>query len=260
MVIEDDPKLHRHWGKVAAGQYTRALDADATVGRLHHHMAILQRPHYMRQFFSYTKSLTVRMPFFAAQDSIFTVLGDFVASEERKTTTLAEVLSVDEDSLFTAVTRLVLASHEPALLRQHGYDQCKDTHLHAFERVLGQVAGFPRSPASSSMALEGKPRILPSSEGTVAILRPTMRDEAREITDVDQFLVLVGPASHYVKGTRYISGKTTAWAASNEADQPRPIAETLFAQSPDPVAQDYTVHPRFVLPSPPPLWLLRCPS
>ncbi|KAK5118395.1 hypothetical protein LTR62_002909 [Meristemomyces frigidus] len=72
MAIEDDKEPHAQWGGVAASWYLKASDRHPQVGRLYHHLAILERPS-LRKFACYGKALTSVMPFANARDSLRTL-------------------------------------------------------------------------------------------------------------------------------------------------------------------------------------------
>ncbi|KAF8441914.1 hypothetical protein BGX38DRAFT_806332, partial [Terfezia claveryi] len=60
MAKEDDDVRDREvWTNVASSWYSKAADKKPTVGRLYHHIAILERPNVLQQLFFYCKSLTV---------------------------------------------------------------------------------------------------------------------------------------------------------------------------------------------------------
>lgn len=67
MVIEDDCK--ETWAGVAARWYTLASDRHPDIGRLYHHLGILERPS-MRKLSLYAKSLTCSISFLNARDSM----------------------------------------------------------------------------------------------------------------------------------------------------------------------------------------------
>ncbi|KAH9832696.1 Est1 DNA/RNA binding domain [Teratosphaeria destructans] len=69
MAIEEDRELHSQWGGVAASWYTKAADRNPEVGRLYHHLGILECPS-LRKFACYGKSLTCKVAFPNAMDSM----------------------------------------------------------------------------------------------------------------------------------------------------------------------------------------------
>jgi len=72
MAIEEDREVHGIWGGVAGRWYCLASDKHPGVGRLYHHLGILERPS-MRKVFLYSKSLTCVTPFINARDSLTTL-------------------------------------------------------------------------------------------------------------------------------------------------------------------------------------------
>ena len=80
MAIEEDRESHVQWGMVAARWYLTAADKDPTIGRLSHHLGILERPS-LQKLFCYAKSLDCKCPFLNARASLKT-LCDPIAHEE----------------------------------------------------------------------------------------------------------------------------------------------------------------------------------
>ena len=72
MAIEQDREEHAHWASVAASWYTKASDRRPQIGRLYHHLAILERPS-LRKIACYGKSLTCVVPFLNARESLNTL-------------------------------------------------------------------------------------------------------------------------------------------------------------------------------------------
>lgn len=72
MAIEEDKGIHATWGGVAGRWYTMASDNHPMVGRLYHHLGILERPS-LRKFYFYARSLTSVMPFLNAKESLATL-------------------------------------------------------------------------------------------------------------------------------------------------------------------------------------------
>lgn len=79
MAIEDEDIRDREiWTDVSRYWYSKASDKAPTTGRLYHHLAILARPHAVKQLFFYTKSLCVAIPFKSARDSILTLFDPII--------------------------------------------------------------------------------------------------------------------------------------------------------------------------------------
>ena len=79
LAIEDEDIRDREiWTDVSRYWYSKASDKVPTTGRLYHHLAILARPHAVKQLFYYTKSLCVAIPFKSARDSILTLFDPII--------------------------------------------------------------------------------------------------------------------------------------------------------------------------------------
>ncbi|KXT12825.1 hypothetical protein AC579_7602 [Pseudocercospora musae] len=81
MAIEEEKESHATWGGVAARWYTMASDRHPAIGRLYHHLGILERPS-LRKFCFYAKSLTCVIPFPNARDSLSTLCGPIVQDDQ----------------------------------------------------------------------------------------------------------------------------------------------------------------------------------
>ena len=81
MAIEEEREAHATWGGVAARWYTLANDRHPAIGRLNHHLGILERPS-LRKFFLYAKSLTCVIPFPNARDSLTTLCGPILQDSQ----------------------------------------------------------------------------------------------------------------------------------------------------------------------------------
>ena len=81
MAIEEDKEVHAIWGGVAARWYNIASDRHPSIGRLYHHVGILERPG-LRKLFLYSKSLTCVIPFPNARDSLGTLCGPLIENEQ----------------------------------------------------------------------------------------------------------------------------------------------------------------------------------
>lgn len=80
MAIEEEKEAHALWGGVAARWYTMASDRHPAIGRLYHHLGILERPS-LRKFCFYAKSLTCVIPFQNARDSLMTLCTPIIQDE-----------------------------------------------------------------------------------------------------------------------------------------------------------------------------------
>lgn len=81
MAIEEEKEAHATWGGVAARWYTMASDRHPAIGRLYHHLGILERPS-LRKFCFYAKSLTCVIPFQNARDSLSTLCNPIIQDEK----------------------------------------------------------------------------------------------------------------------------------------------------------------------------------
>ncbi|EME45349.1 hypothetical protein DOTSEDRAFT_71170 [Dothistroma septosporum NZE10] len=81
MAIEEEKEAHAIWGGVAARWYTLASDRHPAIGRLYHHLGILERPS-LRKLCLYAKSLTCVIPFPNARDSLLTLCNPIVHDEQ----------------------------------------------------------------------------------------------------------------------------------------------------------------------------------
>ena len=106
MVIEKEEENHAHWGSVAAHWYTMAADRRPEVGRLNHHLGILERSG-LRKLSLYAKALTCAIPFPNARDSLAVLCGPIARDEKR---TMKTVQSA-EASIF-AFHAMVIAEQD----------------------------------------------------------------------------------------------------------------------------------------------------
>ena len=81
MAIEEEREPHIIWGGVAARWYSPASDRHPTIGRLYHHLGILERPG-INKFCLYSRSLTCTIPFPNARDSLATLCGQISQEQE----------------------------------------------------------------------------------------------------------------------------------------------------------------------------------
>jgi hypothetical protein len=83
MAIEDEDIRDREtWASVARSWYSKAADKNPSVGRLYHHLAILARPNALQQMYYYSRSLTSVETFPSARESIMTLLGPVLKSDQ----------------------------------------------------------------------------------------------------------------------------------------------------------------------------------
>lgn len=81
MAIEEDKEAHAQWGAVAARWYSMASDRHPAIGRLNHHLGILERPS-LRKLFLYAKALTCVIPFPNARDSLSTLCAPIISDDQ----------------------------------------------------------------------------------------------------------------------------------------------------------------------------------
>ncbi len=72
MAIEEDTEVHRLWGGVASRWYSAASDRHPAIGRLYHHLGILEKPSVLKLYL-YAKSLTCSSPCQNVRDSLLTL-------------------------------------------------------------------------------------------------------------------------------------------------------------------------------------------
>lgn len=125
MAIEEEKEAHATWGGVAARWYTMASDRHPTIGRLYHHLGILERPS-LRKLCYYAKSLTCVIGFPNARDSLSTLCGPIVQDDQ-----------TIESSIQSAEARIVTFH---ALVLSHGNS---DTISHVASTALDLVLDTP---------------------------------------------------------------------------------------------------------------------
>lgn len=132
MAIEEDKETHATWGSVAARWYTMTSDRHPAIGRLYHHLGILERPS-LRKFCFYAKSLTCVIPFQNARDSLSTLCTPIIQDErtvqsssqsvEARIVTYHALLYANADSQMTenvGADALKLMQQQPSRLREFG--------------------------------------------------------------------------------------------------------------------------------------------
>ncbi|KUI64505.1 hypothetical protein VM1G_00671 [Cytospora mali] len=166
--IQGDTNTGKRWNYVSLEDYTRVRDVDPTVGRLYHHLAILKRPKSpsqpdayfdatVFQLFYFTKSLVVKVPFFAALGSLFTVIDPIIGRTKEEPGELVSGPTNNSNHFLAAVASLILASMEAELLQAHGYNAGKEGYLQAMYAELEKIGRPARAQAQIS-------RIRPSAQ------------------------------------------------------------------------------------------------
>ncbi|KAK5711099.1 hypothetical protein LTR17_018556 [Elasticomyces elasticus] len=115
MAIEEEKESHAQWGGVAASWYIKASDRHPQIGRLYHHLAILERPS-LRKFACYGKSLTCVVPFPNARDSLHTLCVP-IAEEAQP----ALSLGLLSEASFCKLHALIFLGADQATLEQAYY-------------------------------------------------------------------------------------------------------------------------------------------
>ena len=81
MAIEVDIRDRKVWQSIAQSWYRKAADKTPHVGRLYHHLAILDSADLLEQLFYYCKSLGVNQPFISSRESILTAFDPITNAE-----------------------------------------------------------------------------------------------------------------------------------------------------------------------------------
>ena len=157
----DNPETEHRWRDISKEEYSRVVDDYPTTGRIYHHLAVLERPHtgvspdenfdaIVSQFFYYTKSLVVKVPFFRTRESVLTVIEPIMARNEKAAEKPANVPQTDNDHFLTAVAHLILASLEPNTPRENGCRGSRKIHLEAVYTALGKIKVGADGPVKTS--------------------------------------------------------------------------------------------------------------
>ncbi|KAK6435010.1 hypothetical protein LTR95_008806 [Oleoguttula sp. CCFEE 5521] len=95
MAIEEDKESHSAWGNVARSWYQMASDRHPAVGRLYHHLGILQRPSLCKLYY-YSRSLTSVIPFYNARESLTTLCAPILKDDQalKNSSHSAEAMSI----------------------------------------------------------------------------------------------------------------------------------------------------------------------
>ncbi|RMY72061.1 hypothetical protein D0863_04753 [Hortaea werneckii] len=101
MAIEEDRYLYSHWAGVASSWYIKATDRYPQVGRLYHHLGIVERPS-LQKFACYGKSQTCVIPFPKTSDSM-TLLCTPLAEDGNATKTATRPTEASLCRLFAVI-------------------------------------------------------------------------------------------------------------------------------------------------------------
>ncbi|KAK4553111.1 hypothetical protein LTR86_009838 [Recurvomyces mirabilis] len=126
MAIEEEREPHAQWGLVVASWYLKASRRHPQVGRLCHHLALLERPS-LRKVACYGKSLTRVVPFANANDSLRTL-----ATYNKS---LASDVAVDTPSELSW-TSYGCSAYEPEIKQWYGTEAAKHASVgRSFDRT-----------------------------------------------------------------------------------------------------------------------------
>ena len=190
MAIEEEKEAHSIWGGVAARWYNTASDRHPNIGRLYHHLGILERPS-LRKYFLYSKSLTCVIPFPNARDSLTTLCGPIVqesqivqssSAEARIVTFHAQLFSKFEDAKVGS-----MASTALSLLSRLSASKIRDIGVELVVTNVGSILQLG-SPNNKLWQLFGKAirTSVQSSRPSVAAAPGTARtnteDESQQLS------------------------------------------------------------------------------
>ncbi|KAK4561660.1 hypothetical protein LTR86_004339 [Recurvomyces mirabilis] len=186
MAIEEEREPHAQWGSVAASWYLKASDRHPQVGRLYHHLAILERPS-LRKVACYGKSLTCVVPFANANDSLRTLYGPL--AQQPHLTQSPRVLA---EACFCKVYAVIFLAKDDRTIR--------DASVEALT-LLQQPKTFSWRDSGSSLAVANISPLLMFGAATnplrlafdVAIRRRLQRSDTPTQTNLTSFDSIVGP-------------------------------------------------------------------
>ncbi|OAA40060.1 hypothetical protein NOR_06054 [Metarhizium rileyi] len=133
MALETDTEDRNVWADVARGWYSKTSDKLPTVGRLHHHLAILARPNALKQLFYYAKSLCVPIPFHSTKDSVKTLFEPLLDMEPDATLEGVELV----DAAFVRVHAVLFTDTHKDLL-----EPSMRLFLGLLDKRIGSEHGF----------------------------------------------------------------------------------------------------------------------
>lgn len=146
----DDKRTWQRWQDISREGYTRLLGGNPTTGRYYHHLAVLARPQTqllpeedfeatVSQFFYYTKSLVVEIPYLDARKSLLTLSRGIDARSRNQAKKPASIPLDDKDYFLTAVSHLLLASLEPETSRENGFEARRNDHIQTVYAALENI-------------------------------------------------------------------------------------------------------------------------
>ncbi|KAK3676092.1 hypothetical protein LTR78_003842 [Recurvomyces mirabilis] len=195
MAIEEDREPHAQWGAVAASWYLKASDRHPQVGRLYHHLAILERPS-LRKVACYGKSLTCVVPFANANDSLRTLYGPL--AQQSHLTQSPRILA---EACFCKLHAVIFLAKDDRTIR--------DASVEALG-FLQQPKTFSWRDCGSSLAVANISPLLMFGAATnplrmafdVAIRNRLQRSETPTQTNATSFDSIVGPINSNTDETR----------------------------------------------------------
>ncbi len=159
MSITAEKVPRAQWGGVAASWYIKASDRHPQIGRLYHHLAILERPSLWK-FACYGKSLTCLVPFPNARDSLRTLCIP-IAREARPARSLAMLSEASFCKLhaliFLAGPELVLeqaANTAMSFLQQPGAFRWRDCGVSLAVANISALLGYGSDTNSLRVAFD----------------------------------------------------------------------------------------------------------
>lgn len=109
MAIEEvDIRDRETWTGVARRWYLKAVDKNANIGRLYHHLAILARSHPLQQVSLYGRSLVANQPFPSTRDSIMTLFTPTMARYKENPTRVTSL-----ETLYTIIHAAIYTRQMP---------------------------------------------------------------------------------------------------------------------------------------------------
>ncbi|KAL2044718.1 hypothetical protein N7G274_002492 [Stereocaulon virgatum] len=104
-IEHDEPKSCEVWSNVARFWYNQASGGNPTVGRLHHHLAILTRLDPLVELSLYLRALTCLAPFESARASVMTLFNPVLSKDARlDKSSLETMFTMAHGILFTATS------------------------------------------------------------------------------------------------------------------------------------------------------------
>ncbi|QIX00420.1 hypothetical protein AMS68_005937 [Peltaster fructicola] len=204
MAIEEDKEIHAIWGGVAARWYTLAADRHPQIGRLYHHLGILERPS-LRKFYFYSRSLTSVVPFINARESLGTLCAPILQDDAaiRHGAHSAEAMTI-------CYHARVFSNQDQAIIERDG-----DKALALLKtQTPGKIASYATPLAVTNIASLfefGQPNNIFKQLFASALARaahnarpsvlstPAMSEAAKAISDSETFAMTTYPSDYTIK-------------------------------------------------------------